>query len=274
MYPKQAQKIAMEWRASLFTEDDWDIDTAHKSAPGEAGGYWVNSAVNNSRAWLKPTKRCPDSEPRAGNEKIAFDLAFELGFPVPPVQLYRLKDSMNQGGIQESRTCLSLVCFQEVWTWKQISERFSGYSGELQTQIINDLKKAMETLSFDMYLGNRDRSGNTGNIIYGINSKSKESGFLFIDYAFSMNSALEWSKSDGNFSKITLPPNNFGIELDSDEVKKGAQRISDLPDDVIAEVVGRLSDDYMDADHKETVSNGLSSRKLLLLEEVRKHYGD
>jgi hypothetical protein len=66
---------------------------------------------------MKPIEVLPDEEmhARAAPEKIAADLAFDLGLPVPPVQLtaFQTKGGSVPAGV-------SLVMYPTQWAWEHV----------------------------------------------------------------------------------------------------------------------------------------------------------
>src|SRR5260221_9106826 len=81
-------QIREKWRGLVTTDETWTID--EKSGlplRGEAKGIWVRSATSIA-GYLKPTKVDGKERYRPAYEKIASDLAYEVGVNVPPAVLY------------------------------------------------------------------------------------------------------------------------------------------------------------------------------------------
>jgi hypothetical protein len=118
-YSADVESLAAAWRERCETQgDDWRETSKAGDAGGEASGYFVTSGTVNSYA--KPSKidTSPMPNPRAAHEKIAADLAFELGLPLPPVLLYRWPGAPPQG--DQRFIAISLRPFLNVHKWQQV----------------------------------------------------------------------------------------------------------------------------------------------------------
>ncbi len=104
-------EIATRWRDAVMSPHaEW------KTSPNKAGyvegmskGFMVSCCELDRRAYLKPIEPMGDV---AAREKIASDLAFELGVAVPPVVLARRSDLEVLLGGKEECVMLSLVMYQ------------------------------------------------------------------------------------------------------------------------------------------------------------------
>lgn len=116
-------EVAKAWRAEVVSSRQW------RRAPnqagvieGEATGFFVKTAGFGRRAYLKPAKDHPDSarHRRAAREKIASDLACDLGLPVPPAVLWN-RPSVEGG--EQRAVVLTLVMFPRQWPWQMVRTR-------------------------------------------------------------------------------------------------------------------------------------------------------
>jgi len=89
-FSPDVEALAADWRGRCETSgDEWKPTSVVGAVHGEAAGYFVTSGTVNGYA--KPSKldTSPKPWPRAAHEKIAANLAFELGLPLPTVLLHR-----------------------------------------------------------------------------------------------------------------------------------------------------------------------------------------
>ena len=111
---------AADWRQSLVSDHAWTQCANQAGAiQEEAGGYFVEAAGFPRRAYLKPANPHPDAanRARAAREKLASDLAFDLGLCVPPVLL---ANRANPPAGCESAVAVTLVMYPRQWPWEQI----------------------------------------------------------------------------------------------------------------------------------------------------------
>lgn len=92
-FDPSAAAIANDWHNRVLSDHQWSPESAPGSAGGIQQGYFVRSG--DIRAFAKPSQ--PPSpllgptytdNPVAAHEKIAADLAFKLGLPIPPALLW------------------------------------------------------------------------------------------------------------------------------------------------------------------------------------------
>src|SRR5207244_7574605 len=102
------------WRDQSLSPDSWKETGKAGEAEGEGAGYYVTCGPVN--AFAKPSTLDP-AVCRAAHEKIASDLAFDLGLPVPPAVLLRCPKPPvgNQPNV-----VLSLIPFLAVHKWRVV----------------------------------------------------------------------------------------------------------------------------------------------------------
>src|SRR5207249_599738 len=116
---------------------------------GEADGFFVTAG--DLSGYGKPGSSASLARPRAAYEKIASDLAFDLGLPVPPCLLW---ERPGAGVGQEKHCCVSLVPFQQAWQWRQVRH----LPPENLERILLEVKEPMSAMvPFDTWVGNGDR---------------------------------------------------------------------------------------------------------------------
>ena len=92
-FPLQTEEIARFWRDAAFSAQKWNV--VGEVGAGESEALVVENEAG-LRAVAKPALGADGKAFRGAHEKIASDLAFELGIPVPPVILWR--DGPGAGG--------------------------------------------------------------------------------------------------------------------------------------------------------------------------------
>lgn len=265
-YPTAVLKVANEWRNKLFSKLKWKPDPTHSFKPGEAGGMLVRADGFSFSAYLKPTKKSDDNNPRAANEKIAADLAGHLDLHVPPVLLYKRE---GIPGDEEQNACVSLVMYPEVWEWKHIE---SVNDPRMEQLVRSALARTCGIVAFDTYLGNLDRD-NRRNCVYGTNFQAPaEDSFVYIDFAYSMNKDNRWA-NDG-WKTVAFPPiyGPLAQSIDEAVLEATIDKIEQLSDDAVIQTVDRIPDNYMLPDRRSIVREGLLHRRTLIRSELATRY--
>jgi hypothetical protein len=89
----ETEALAAVWRHNPMTADAWRPDLY--SAEGD--GFLVTSGA--ARGYAKPFQKAPNGRPYAAHEKIASDLAFDLGLPVPPCRPMASPSAFGPGNV-------------------------------------------------------------------------------------------------------------------------------------------------------------------------------
>lgn len=247
--------------------DTWTSDTTISSQPGEAGGYFVSNVSNSLKAYLKPTSKCPPNHPRAALEKIASDIAYELDLPVPPVQLYRRTVTIPE---EEHRTCLSLQIYPLYYEWDKILD-LSALEPIVRGIINTSLSNSSGLIALDLYLAQTDRESGR-NVIWGTyGSNSEYSGFVFLDFANSMNYNNHWVNQGWNRINPRIPK----IMLDSINkviLAQTTEKIRNLSENILTAIVNRIDPEFLNTENKEIILTGLTKRRTLVADYIRGNY--
>jgi len=250
--------IARRWRGEVTSPEHWGIDTSVAAQPGEAGGFRVRSDSGIS-GYLKPTRLCDPENPRAANEKIVADLAWEVDVAVAPVILFR-RDPCPED--QESRACISLVVWPETWVLDQLPTTLAGPADAL---IRGAVARSCGIIALDTWVGNVDRS-NPRNATIGIdNDNQAGAGFAYIDHSYSLNFGGQWD-NEAKRSNVAVPamPDVLRRAVDRAILEEAIGRVERVTDSIIEELVGRIPPDYMEASHRHHVVTGLKDRRPLI----------
>lgn len=252
------QEISNLWRASCVSQTEWRRSQNQAGAvEGEATGEYVHAEDFPRRAYRKPITDKKDDfiYCRAAREKIAADLAHDLGFPVPPALLTR----------HENRPAVvSLVMYPTQWPWEQIRSLKLDEETPSAAAMLKELSRASPLLAFDTWLGQVDHGDhNPHNIIWGYNPRRlSESALIFLDYAYSMGfDATSWADRKWETMKVAaFPPLILG-HLDGDLLEDAISRIELLTEEAIRDIVSRIEDFWMPPDQREMVQEALIYRR-------------
>lgn len=90
-FSPDVEALAAAWRDRVpcVQQDHCRHTSQAGSAGGEASGYFVTSGPINGYAKPSMIDTTPQPYSRAAHEKIAADLAHDLGLPLPPAVLHR-----------------------------------------------------------------------------------------------------------------------------------------------------------------------------------------
>src|SRR5206468_12857702 len=123
--------------------------------------------------------------PRAAHEKIAADLAYDLGLPLPPVVLW---EYVHAGPQEERYMAISAEAFPNAHMWRQVLTL-----PPLLQRVHPQLKWVCSAMApFDTWVDNTDRH-NDGNLLL-TEDVSVQPALLrvaFIDYANSLS--MTWA---------------------------------------------------------------------------------
>jgi hypothetical protein len=261
MFPPQLNQVRREWRDTVKSGHQWVRDPAVAANPGEAGGFRVSCATAPLLGYLKPTRIGDANTPRAANEKIVSDFAFDLGLNVPPVVLFDRADAAAAS--EETRCCISLVMYPEHHPWGMIWE-VGVYPEPVQQLIRAAMARYSSTVALDLWIGQTDRN-NANNAVLGVDpANAAYTEFLFLDHAFALNINGRWAGGNWRTIEMVPLPPIFRNSLDKPAVLGAADQIAALTDQQVTDTVNRVPEDYMTAAHKAVLAEGLNGRKRLL----------
>lgn len=255
-------EIAAEWRKDAISPLTWTpCNNQAGAAQGEAGGHFVEASGFARRAYMKPVYDHEDDQIvcRAAREKIAADIAYDLGLPVPPAQLTKWVE-----GKSSKPVAVSLVMYPRQFAWLQVRGQpvpESVYGAALATV----LAKGTPMLAFDTWLGQQDHGDHPHNIVWGYEpANMANSGLIFLDYSFSMGYNGSWR--DGGWNPVTLvpfPPLLLQY-LDKQSLRATVEKIEAYSDAEISAVIQRVPNSHMPPAQRDLLQAGLIGRKTLL----------
>jgi len=227
--------------------------------PGEAGGFYVRSQPSGQIGYLKPLNHNP-GHPRAALEKIASDLAFEVGVNVPPVVLYVRPDAQAP---QPREVAISLVP-DKVFEWQYLFQ-FGAPDGGITLPALAHLARQVLGVSsgvvaLDAWLGNTDRN-NPRNAILDCTPGTNPGTMFFLDFANTMIHGGQWDEDRyKHFVRVGVPA-FFAGAIDQGRVRATAEAIKGLTDAMLEEIVMRLPPAFLAQDARGHLLGCLRWRK-------------
>jgi hypothetical protein len=259
--------IRCSWRQQVVNTERWErhSDAARPVRGGEAGGFLVRSVQTGLIGYLKPLNP-RGHHSRSAYEKIASDLAYEIGVNVPPVVLYRRPDAESS---QPREVSISFAWAGAV-PWGDlcsIGETDGGVRPPALAALIRRLVAGSSgVMALDAWLRNTDRN-NEGNAIMTYAGVEDPGQLFYVDFANAMDFDGHWSADKDNhqkFERVAVPP-LLATCAARNRVEDAAQRIAGLSDSVVAEIVGRVPDDFLRAPAREQLLGWLVWRKQRLV---------
>ncbi|MFZ5674412.1 MAG: hypothetical protein ACOZAM_15760 [Pseudomonadota bacterium] len=172
-FPSHIEQIAHRASKERFFSDTL---TPQGNPTGTADGALpVVVGAGKSLAFAKPTNFQSHSEIHAVHEKIAADLAFNLGLPVPPVQLVK-------GGALPNYSHLMAISYVPFPQPRPLSDH-----NLLSNQDITRLSVTANAMqAFYTWILDGDHAGHQENVIFGRPDQTSEYDLAFIDHSYSL----------------------------------------------------------------------------------------
>ena len=212
----------------------------------------------------KPERGNPHQYPLAAIEKIASDLAYAGGFPIPPVTLFTRRDAPGGEAIHHA---VSAVPFASTHHWRLVRERPSLYAA-----IKNLAIPAMSAMMvFDTWVDCYDHRDHPDNLLFTVDAGVPlKVHFAFIDYGLSMLYA--WRQASWNRNEA-VPMYDASIECDPAVVSEAVGAIEKISSDLINQVVTRIPQHFLLEADQALLMEGLVGRQALLREIFRPMLG-
>jgi hypothetical protein len=265
-------ELAGVWREALFLDCHWSTCANQAGvlgyvAEGEAGGHFVVADPwPERRAYMKPRRRDPD--PHRAREKICADLAYEVRCRVPPVVLNRREGAPPD---EERACCVSLVMYPRQYPWEQI-KRFLQV-GPPGTEVLRDRLPvaAAEGLAFDTWVGQTDHADHhPHNIVFGyvLGDDPKqppiEAEYVFLDFAMALGWGGLWHGEGAKAMGIAPFPLAMIRAVDPIALGSILNRIENITDSTVSDIVHRIPGDFLAAEQREVIYQGLMTRRSLV----------
>jgi len=244
-FPPQVEHLAQLWRHQVLTTSSWA--QVGDPVPGaESEPFFVRS-TDGFAGLAKPGTSEPPvrHHPRAAHEKIAADLAYELGLPVPPVILWqRGRQSMSISGL----------AFPRALPWGAIPPSLRG-------QLLPRLSAVASAMAtFDSWLANMDRQ-NDGNLLLSEDDSVTPPilRVAYLDFANSM--AYRWAQKERWKLDDAVACYPDSVPLDGTSLRAAIQEIEKFPHTTIEEIVTRIPEEFLSVPHRTTILEGLLHRQ-------------
>jgi hypothetical protein len=243
-FSPEMEALASLWSTSAFSTDAWR---------GTGRTWQTNSHPlevineNNLRGVAKPGALLTDRCLRAAHEKIASDLAYLLGLPVPPVTLW----DRGESHVGDRHCAVSAFAFPKYIEWQVALPTLTAQQKELAKISAGAMR------AFDTWIAASDRKGS--HVLVRDDRDPTQLALAQIDYAF----ALSFETEIGRRPKQADPRQPFPdqVGFDADAGAKIAHAIIALEDRQIADIVNRIPGGYFIDNAKEVIISSLFRRR-------------
>jgi hypothetical protein len=234
------EELAKDWARKCCSSETWD----------DLGWFGGSESrpfrVSNQKiiGLAKPGMQKVDGIPRAAHEKIASDLAFELGLPVPPVILW---DRQSAGDPNRERyVAISAWAFTPALSWDEGSKNLSEDSRKQASVVVSAM------LPFETWISAQDRKSD--HLLIKVVGGRLE--VAFIDYAFSLSQS--WPGIDAN---VGQSPSYVPVVRDNAAIGAVSDRILNFGNDKIKTIIERIPNEYLPQSRREIIIANLLSRR-------------
>jgi hypothetical protein len=250
--------VRTQWRRDPRTYREWKAAADQTgNEKGQCQGEFVISDGFPYPAYLKPGKINQKALgwPAPAYEKISADLAYDLDCPVPVVQIWEREE--NSRGEYACYSSLSLKEFPKKYSWgtcRQALKEAAAAPGkpDIVTPLaMAALVRTAGMLVLDMLLGQRDRGDHDNNLALSYDpADPARAQFTYFDFAQTLNYGGQWAGDNWKNVVITQQPQLIMTNIDKNVVKVTYEKLMDLTEVSLAELVHRLSCVYFtEADH-------------------------
>lgn len=242
-FANEDEALAADWHGAVEIADpaDWVLGAA--IGRGESGSFHITSR-DGRRGACKPAF-ATNGVPRAAHEKIAADLAYLLGLPVPPTCLWR---NPADGALFTT----SLWAFRQALTWGEAKPRLSA------TFLQNAAAGFSVVRVFHTWIGDTDHGGNDGNVVINAETTDESPSFAVIDHAFSMLQNPHFEAGPVQIVPMGYVPQDL---CDTAATAAAVAAINHLEAKMIENTVGRLPADFLPPERAEAIIGALLRRR-------------
>jgi hypothetical protein len=266
-------EVAASWRAEAVSTLAWRRARDQSgSGGGILKGYAVEAAGFPRRGYLKPGERLPAAARAkcyAAREKIAADLAYDLGLAVPPATLCRVKDDW---GDPEPCAVVTLFLYPFQLDWTDVVFENLRPPNMSDEDVAKVLAQATGAFAFDTWLDQADHAeAHPGNIVWGYNPVGG-SELVFLDYASSMGADASWN-DEGWFTVALAPFPRFLLDrLDLGLLEQTLTKIETFSEASIQEVVERVPTNFLHLSEKSMLQAALIGRRRPVVNMLRDRF--
>ena len=245
-FDPEVEKLATEWAASACTEAEWE-DLGPFGAT-ESKPFRVARRSDGTVGLAKPGRKSNDSTARAAHEKIASDLAYHLGLPVPPVILWdRCRDDVSVRHVS-----ISAWAFSPALTWPEVQAALTP------DQRLQVARCASAMMAFESWISADDRKAD--HLLLNAVEPDGHVQLAFIDYAYSMSKSWQGSEAAKGHASSFLP-----LDRNEEALHEVADRIVGFDKALIEHIVSRVPGHYVSEKQRDVVLSNLVSRSRRLM---------
>lgn len=267
--------VAESWRANAYLPLAWRPANGGHLRQGHGGGVIAIDASLGRPAYIKP--RSPMVPEASALEKIASDLAHDLGIELPPVVL---TDPPTGWTAANRQVCASLVVYGHQLHWGGAQHGVQLRPGSAVADdpaqharaallhktawgrlVATDIPiQAARAFVFDSWVGQPDHN-HPSNIVWGIDTKDAgQHGLCFFDY--------EMAFGVGGWAAVGPAPfpEEMLAGMDRGEVAATIARVEAMQVAPIRAIVDRIPVRFMQHDRKEDLLQQLLTRRETLRE--------
>ncbi len=243
-FSDHVEKLAGECEGSVLTTEGFIVNGT--PAGGGTTAVPILMQASGLRAFAKPARPDPDGAACAAREKIASDIAYNLGLPVAPVIL----SNTTNGTSLPPLVCISYSALAQPRPWNQIT---------LTEDEMNSLRPGLAALfAFHTWLDDHDHNWNDGNVLLERGTDNIVR-MVSIDYSFSLNKAWnppepapirQWKTRSGPYSKT-----------DMTALEAAVGKIEKYPEDKIRATISKIPHEFLSPTTGEALVTGLLARR-------------
>jgi hypothetical protein len=262
-FPPSVEQLARQWRGEVLTASAW-TQVGERIAGSESEPFFVRSSEGRVGLAKPGTAEPPVHRfPRAAHEKIAADLAYDLGLPVPPAILWERPVSEAK---QQRYASISAIAFPRANVWASIPSHVAGRILPLLTS------QASAMAVFDTWIANTDRQ-NDGNLLVreDVSVSPPVLRSAYLDFAHSM--ACRWEKGERWWKledAVACYPD--GVPLDSVVMGAFIRKIEGFPEATLRGIVNRIPAGFLSKPHQAVILEGLSFRQSMIRRTMARVY--
>jgi len=222
-------------------------------ASSESEPFFVRSPMGDT-GLAKPGISEPPVHrlPRAAHEKIAADLAFDLGLPVPPVVLWERPIAEPR---QQRHASISAGAFPRASVWAAVAPL-------LVPRLLPELSAVASAMAvFDTWVANTDRQ-NDGNLLVSRDDSVTPPVLrvAYLDFANSLT--YRWGKGERWWKweeAVACYPD--GVPPDVVVMGEAIGEIERFPSATLSEIVTRIPGSFLSKLHRSVILEGLVYRQ-------------
>lgn len=253
-------EIARSWRENVSLEVTWTPAPSNVFMPvGRCDGRTFTFDGFGRNAYLKPLRNRADLRLSAAKEKIASDLAHDLGVPVPPVVLATRVEGFKPS-VQRSA---SLVMRNKQAQWR-IASTLGGVGPSLIEAVPNLASVASRLFVFNAWVGQRDHVDGDpqGNLILGY-GVGEHGDYVDVEiFALDYEGAFPIGTEAGRVARIPPSfPGELANRLSRSTLETAISDVEMYPDHSLSALVNRLPVDYLYEDEAMQTLDCLRCRR-------------